>query len=72
MKNNSKIFIATDSRSYYSQILNTIYLCRDKFFWENQYSNFFKYEDYQFPKTKFYKKAIISGRKPIFLVLKKI
>jgi len=72
MSANSKIYISTDSTDYLEQIYYTIYHISHKFYWENRNSDSLRYDDYGMPHTKYYKKAIISGRKPTFLILKKI
>ena len=71
MKANAKIYIATDSQSYLKSILKCIYLNKYHLAWDNQYKTFYSYSDYLLPQTKFYKKAINSGREPFFIVLKK-
>ena len=72
LKDEGRIFIATDSQSYIQSILYTIYKVRDCFVWENQRLEEWNYENLDLPKTKFFKKAMKSNRKSMFFQLKKI
>ncbi len=72
LKNNGKIVIATDSASYLRFILNSIYLSKNYYEWINQNTTHLSLKDYYDLETKFYKKAIISGRNPSLFILKKI
>ena len=72
MKENSEIYIATDSVIYVRFILNSIYKCKDYFLWVNQSKINLSIKDYFDIETKYYKKAIKSGIIPTFLVLKKL
>jgi len=72
LKSRGKIYIVTDSPSYTKQILNSIYQASVFYNWTNQNEAHFILKDYFDFETKFYKKAIISGRQPILLILKKI
>ena len=72
LNSNGKIYIATDSQSYTKQILNSIYQASSLYNWANQNEAHFSFKDYFDFETKFYKKAIIKGRQPILLILKKI
>ena len=66
------IYIATDSETYTQAILKCIYDTKDLYCWSNQMKLHYSIKDYLNIETKFYKKAIISGRKPILFILKKI
>ena len=72
MKLNGEIHIVTDSESYIRFILNAIHDCRDFFKWLNQNQSHLDLKDYYKLETKYYKKAIISGRNPLLFILKKI
>ena len=72
LKDNGKIYIATDSKDYLIQILKTIYNCRSFYCLFNQHHLYLDYKNYDFPHTKYYKKAINSGKKPFLAILKKI
>ena len=67
-----EIIIVTDSISYSRSIINTIYKCRNFFDWKNQSSSYLCFKFYYDLETKFYKKAIISGRNTSIFILKKI
>ena len=69
---NGEIYIATDSTSYSRFILKNIYHSKNLYNWSNQSSFYLDTNDYIAVQTKFYKKAIISGRKPSLFILKKI
>ena len=72
LKDNSEIHIATDSKIYVRFILNSIYNCRDHFVWLNQSEMNLHIKDYFDIETKYYKKAIISQRKPSLFILRKL
>ena len=72
MKDNSKIYIATDSVIYLRFILNSIYKCKDYFHWVNQSEINLGIKDYFDIETKYYKKAINSQRKPSLFILRKL
>ena len=72
LKENSEVYIATDSISYSRSILNSLYEVKNLFRWKNQNEIYMDLKDYYKLETKFYKKAIISGRKTLLLVLEKI
>ena len=72
LKDNSEIYIATDSKIYIRFILNSIYNCRDYFVWLNQSEMNLHIKDYFDIETKYYKKAIISQRKPSLFILRKL
>ena len=72
MKENSEIYIATDSVIYFRFILNSIYKCKDYFLWVNQSKINLGIKDYFDIETKYYKKAINSQRKPSLFILRKL
>ena len=72
MKENSEIYIATDSVIYVRFILNSIYKCKDYFLWVNQSRINLGIKDYFDIETKYYKKAINSQRKPSLFILRKL
>jgi len=71
LKDEGRIYIATDSQSYIQLILYTIFKVRDYFVWENQRLEDWDYENLDLPETKFFKKAKKSNRKTMFFQLKK-
>ena len=71
IKNGGNIQIATDSVQYAQHILRCLYTMKDQYYWENQFNFYLNFEDYQLPQTKYYKKAIFSGKQPFFFKLKK-
>ena len=72
MKNSGQITITTDSVSYSRSIINTLYECKNLFNWKNQGSGYLDIKDYYDLETKFYKKAIISGRNSSIFIIEKI
>ena len=72
MKENSELYIATDSVIYVRFILNSIYKCKDYFLWVNQSKINLGIKDYFDIETKYYKKAINSQRKPSLFILRKL
>ena len=72
MKENSEIYIATDSVIYVRFILNSIYKSKDYFLWVNQSRINLGIKDYFDIETKYYKKAINSQRKPSLFILRKL
>ena len=72
IKENGEIYIATDSALYLKDILVCIYNLRHIYEWSNQANSYLSIKDYFELETKFYKKAIISGRKPSLFILRKI
>ena len=72
LKKDGRIYIASDVQNYILQILSSIFDCKHIFHWENQYNQYYDYKDYFIPETKYFKKAIKSGRKPYFIILKRI
>ena len=72
IKQEGKIYIATDSLQYSRDILKVIYESKHMYKWLNQNEVYFDIKDYFNIETKFYKKAIICGRNPSLFILKKI
>ena len=72
LKDEGRIFIATDSQTYIQLILSIIHKVRDYFNLENQRLEEWNYENLDLPETKFFKKAKKSNRKTMFFQLKKI
>ena len=72
LKENSEIYIATDSTIYVRFILNSIYKCKYYFNWVNQSEMNLHLKDYHDIETKYYKKAINSQRKPSLFILRKL
>ena len=72
LKENSEIYIATDSTIYVRFILNSIFNCKDYFLWLNQSDMNLQIKDYFNIETKYYKKAINSQRKPSLFILRKL
>lgn len=70
IKNQGRIFIATDSEDYFCHILNAFYNTK-VFLWENdepfQWNQPFLY----MAKTSFFKKAQKNGKKSKFMIFKK-
>ena len=72
LKKGSTINIATDSKSYISQILETIHYIKQDFKWINQSKSDWDYNPEILPETKYYKKALKNGLKPFFAKLEKL
>ena len=72
IKNHGQISIVTDSTSYYRFIIKTIFNSKKQYIWKNQHTSHLNFKDYYSFETKYYKKAIISSRKPSLLILEKI
>ena len=72
LKENSEIYIATDSTIYVRFILNSIYKCKYYFNWVNQSEMNLHIKDYHDIETKYYKKAINSQRKSSLFILRKL
>ena len=72
LKNKAKINIATDSKSYVSQILRTIDLIKADFKWLNQSKSEWDYNPEILSETKYYKKALENGLNPFYVKLEKL
>jgi len=71
LKSQSKIFISTDSVSYFTSILNSIYNIKSLYKWQNDRPQNWIYEKQNLPQTKFFKKAKDSYRLSFFIELVK-
>ena len=72
LKKDSNIHIASDSKSYISQILHCIYKVRGDFLWINQTKHEWEYSPTTLPKTKYFKKALENGLNPFYIKLIKL
>ena len=72
LKKDATIHIASDSKSYISEILKCIYEIRNEFLWINQNKQEWDYSNLNLPKTKYYQKALKNGLNPIYLKLMKL
>ncbi|MBD1147273.1 methyltransferase [Pelagibacterales bacterium SAG-MED31] len=72
LKSGALIHIASDSKSYVSQILKTIHLIKEDFEWLNQVKSEWNYNSEILPATKYYKKALENGLNPFFVKLRKL
>ena len=72
LKNQSKIFISTDSVSYLKSILINIYNIKSLFRWQNDRPQNWIYENQNLPQTKFFKKGKDAYRPSIYIELEKI
>ena len=69
LKKNATIHIASDSKSYVSDILLSIHQVKKEFKWMNQNKNEWDYLNMSLPKTKYFQKALKNGLNPIYLKL---
>ena len=69
LKKNAIIHIASDSKSYISEILLSIHHVKKEFKWVNQNKNEWDYLGMALPKTKYFQKALKNGLNPIYLKL---
>lgn len=72
LKKNSSIHIASDSKSYISEILNCVYRVKSDFIWINQNKMEWDYSNLTLPKTKYFKKALKKGLNPFYIKLMKL
>ena len=72
LKSGATINIASDSKSYISQILRIIHQIRNDFKWLNQNKLEWDYDPVTLPETKYYKKALKNGLNPFYAKLKKL
>ena len=72
LKKNAIIHIATDSKSYLSQILGTVYDVQNEYLWLNQKKQEWDYGNLALPKTKYFQKALKNGLNPFYLKLLKL
>ena len=71
LKDDAIIHIASDSRSYISEILISIYQVKKDFKWINQNIDRWNYANLSMPKTKYFQKALEKGLNPFYLKLMK-
>ena len=69
LKKDATIHIASDSKSYISDILFSIHQVKKEFKWVNQNKNEWDYLNMTLPKTKYFQKALKNGLNPIYLKL---
>ena len=72
IKKGSFIHIASDSKSYILQILNSIYFLKKDYKWINQNRDEWNYNNLNLPQTKYLKKAQEKGLSPFYCKLKKL
>ena len=72
LKKGSTINIASDSKSYISQILATIHNVKNDFAWLNQSKSEWYYDPKILPETKYFKKALKNGHNSFFAKLEKL
>ena len=69
LKTDATIHIASDSKSYISDILFSIHQVKKEFKWMNQNKNEWDYLNGTLPETKYFQKALKNGLNPIYLKL---
>jgi len=69
LKKNAIIHIASDSKSYVSDILLSIHQVKKEFKWINQNKKEWDYLNMPLPQTKYFQKALKNGLNPIYLKL---
>ena len=69
LKKNAIIHIASDSKSYISDILLSIHEVKKDFKWINQHKIDWDYSNITLPQTKYFQKALKKGLNPIYLKL---
>jgi len=69
LKKNAKIHIASDSKSYVSDILLSIHQIKKDFQWVNQNKDQWDYINVALPQTKYFQKALKKGFNPMYLKL---
>ena len=69
LKKDAMIHIASDSKSYISDILLSIHQVKKQFKWMNQSKNEWDYLNMTLPQTKYFQKALKKGLNPIYLKL---
>ncbi len=71
LKKDATIHIASDSKSYISDILLSIHQVKKEYKWMNQNKNEWDYLNMTLPQTKYFQKALKKGFNPIYLKLLK-
>jgi len=69
LKKDATIHIASDSKSYISDIFLSIHQVKKEFQWVNQNKNEWDYLNVGLPQTKYFQKALKNGHNPIYLKL---
>jgi len=69
LKKDAIIHIASDSKSYISDIFLSINQVKKDFKWINQNKNEWDYLNVNLPQTKYFQKALKNGLNPIYLKL---
>jgi len=69
LKKDATIHIASDSKSYISDILLSIHKVKKDYKWINQNKNDWDYLNMTLPETKYFQKALKNGLNPIYLKL---
>ena len=69
LKKDATIHIASDAKSYISDILLSIHQVQKEFKWMNQNKNEWDYLNLTLPQTKYFQKALKKGLNPIYLKL---
>ena len=69
LKKDATIHIASDVKSYISDILFSIHQVKNEFKWINQNKNEWDYLNMPLPQTKYFQKALKNGLNPIYLKL---
>tara|TARA_A100001011_G_C14012853_1_gene716170 strand:- start:6 stop:650 length:645 start_codon:yes stop_codon:yes gene_type:complete len=69
LKKNAIIHIASDSKSYISDILLSIHEVKKDFKWINQHKIDWDYSNITLPQTKYFQKALKKGLNPIYFKL---
>ena len=69
LKKDGTIHIASDSKSYISDILSSIHQSKKEFKWINQNKYEWDYLNMPLPQTKYFQKALKNGFNPIYLKL---
>ena len=72
LKEDGIIHIASDSKLYISEILNSVYQVKKDFKWINQNKEGWNYMNLAMPKTKYFQKALEKGLNPFYLKLMKL
>ena len=72
LKDNGTISIASDSKSYISEILKCIYEVKNDYLWVNQNKEEWDYLNMNLPNTKYFQKALKNGLNPLYLKLIKL
>jgi tRNA (guanine-N7-)-methyltransferase len=71
LKNKGRLILATDHKDYLHSILLNINI-NYQFEWLCENTDHFYSKPYEFPETKYERKAIKNGRRPVYLTFEKI